>query len=87
MSLGNGKQRMRCDRLIMKGCLASLLLDNNNNINYDEDYIDRRLLVVIQKLKQRYALTHKSVVVVKVDVFPMKLQHQIVTNIYCGITE
>ena len=73
----------------MKGCLASLLLDDNNikSNDNDEEYIDRRLLVVIQKLKQRYALTHKSVVVVKVDVFPMKLQHQIVTNIYCGITE
>ena len=90
LSSGNG-----CDRLIMKGCITSSLLDDggngvavtgninrhHENNNNNEEYIDRRLLIVLQKLKQRYAHTHKSVVVVKVDVFPMKFQHQIVTNI------
>lgn len=50
-----------------------------------DNFIDRQLLNILGKIKQSsyYAATSQqsTVVVVKVDVFPMKLQHQMISNI------
>jgi 23S rRNA U2552 (ribose-2'-O)-methylase RlmE/FtsJ len=51
-----------------------------------DDFIDRKLLNILEKLmltsqQSSEQSSVEAVVVVKIDVFPMKLQHQIISNI------
>ena len=73
-----------CVRSIIQGRLesSSSLLDEG----CWDNFIDRKLLNILEKLKQRTCYSSQqssstAVVVVKVDVFPMKLQHQMISNI------